>query len=628
MVGLRSRRVRLGCLAGLSAIALTAAGVVAPRWGNVSLTAADGTRLSIGAIRLGTNLIGAALAQDAETIIIENVLLELGFATYRLPRMEFAGTNLSRADLVGLFDKTAPGSLPSRLARLSAKRVSVPEIVVEQQIGPERQTTRYRNVTATDLNQGRIASILAEAAAFETKGGKGAGVSGTLGRMTVSDLDLTQAARVYGERSDGPPGELKRIYGAFSLENLDLRTDKDAEIRVSRIEGRDFSARPTKNSLVETMKVLGAADAPESASPAQQAKLLGASVEIFDAMAVGALEAVGIEVRDPSSKERATGRIQRIVYTGATGAQPSEARIEGLDITGKGGTARIGAIAFTGFAFGSTIEGLRELAERPPAEADAAALRKLIPTLGTVRLSGLAFDVPNESAKGPKPDNIRFGVKDIEVTANQPLNGIPTNLRLAVDHLTFDVPSDATEEGLKDLAAMGYRAVDLSWTTAASWNEPGSELVVREFSLRGSEMGSFTLRGVLGNVSRDVFNPDSALAMVALVGATAKSLDLTVENQGLFERVLAREAKKDRGTAEKLRREYGMAAAVGVPTMLGNSTSAKAIGQAVARFIAKPGRLTLSARTKDASGLGIADLAALDQPAAILGRLDVTATAE
>lgn len=628
MVGLRSRRVRLGCLAGLSAIALTAAGVVAPRWGNVSLTAADGTRLSIGAIRLGTNLIGAALAQDAETIIIENVLLELGFATYRLPRMEFAGTNLSRADLVGLFDKSAPGSLPSRLARLSAKRVSVPEIVVEQQIGPERQTTRYRNVTATDLNQGRIASILAEAAAFETKGGKGAGVSGTLGRMTVSDLDLTQAARVYGERSDGPPGELKRIYGAFSLENLDLRTDKDAEIRVSRIEGRDFSARPTKNSLVETMKVLGAADAPESASPAQQAKLLGASVEIFDAMAVGALEAVGIEVRDPSSKERATGRIQRIVYTGATGAQPSEARIEGLDITGKGGTVRIGAIAFTGFAFGSTIEGLRELAERPPAEADAAALRKLIPTLGTVRLSGLAFDVPNESAKGPKPDNIRFGVKDIEVTANQPLNGIPTNLRLAVDHLTFDVPSDATEEGLQDLAAMGYRAVDLSWTTAASWNEPRSELVVREFSLRGSEMGSFTLRGVLGNVSRDVFNPDSALAMVALVGATAKSLDLTVENQGLFERVLAREAKKDRGTAEKLRREYGMAAAVGVPTMLGNSTSAKAIGQAVARFIAKPGRLTLSARTKDASGLGIADLAALDQPAAILGRLDVTATAE
>jgi hypothetical protein len=245
-----------------------------------------------------------------------------------------------------------------------------------------------------------------------------------------------------------------------------------------------------------------------------------------------------------------------------------------------------------------------------------------------MRLSGLDFDVPNESARGRKTENIRFGVKRLEVTADRPVNGIPTNLRLAVDNVTFEVPSNASEEGLKDLAALGYRNVDLSWATAASWNEPGSELVVREVSVRGAEMGAFTLRGVLGNVGRDVFNPDSALALVALVGATAKSVDVTVENRGLFERVIAREARRTKGTADKLRREYGMAAAIGVPTILGNSASAKAIGQAMARFIAKPGRLSLTARTKDGGGLGVADLALLDQPAAILDRLEVTATAE
>ncbi|CAA9346739.1 MAG: hypothetical protein AVDCRST_MAG90-2211, partial [uncultured Microvirga sp.] len=422
--------------------------------------------------------------------------------------------------------------------------------------------------------------------------------------------------------------DLKRIFGAFSLENLELRTDKDAEIRITRITGRDFSARPTKNSLVETMKVLGAADAPDKASPAEQARLLGASVEIFDAMAVGSLEAVGIEIRDPSGKEQVAGRIQRIAYKAADGTQPSDARIEGLDVATKDGRTRIGAVAFTGFALGPTVEGLRELADGAPAEADAAVLRKLIPTLGALRLSGLDVDVPNQRGQAPKRENIRFGVKDIELTADRPVNGIPTDLRLALEHLTFDVPGDTAEQGLKDLAAMGYRAVDLSWTAAANWNEPGSELVVREVSLRGSQMGSVTLRGVLGNVGRDVFNPDSALALVALVGATAKSLDLTIENGGLFERFIAREAKINRGAAEKLRREYGMAAAIGVPTMLGGSPAAKAIGQAVARFIAKPGRLTLSARTKDAGGLGIADLTAFDQPGAILERLDITAAAE
>lgn len=627
MSGLGSRRFRVVGIAALAGLAI-AAGGVAPVWRDVTLTNADGARVTIGAIRLGASPIGAAFAQDAQTIALENVVLELGLSTYRLPRIEFAGTSLGRAELLSLFDGKASEPLAARLARLTARQVSAPEIIVEQQIGPERQTIRYRNVAATGLVQGRVASIVAETAALETKGGRAGAVAGTLGRLTIADLDLGEAMRVYAERRNGPPGELARIYGAFTLENVDLRTDKAVEIKVSRIGGRDFLARPTAGSLSDSMKVLGAADNPDKASPAEQAKLLGAAIEVLDAMAVGSLEAVGIDIRDPTDSNEATGRIARIAYTAGAGVQAADARIEGLEIVAKDGRARIASIAFTGFGFGATVDGLKDLAGRPSADPDPAVLRRLIPTIGTVRLAGLDFDVPNESAKGPRRQNMRFAVKDIEVTADKPLNGIPTNLRLAVDHLTFTVPSGSTEEGLKDLAAMGYGAVDLSWTTAASWTEPGNELVIREVSMRGSDMGSLMLRGVLGNVSRDVFHPDSAVALVALIGATAKNLDVTVVNQGLFERVIAREAKNDRAAGEKLRREYGMAAAVAVPTMLGNSAQAKTIGQAVARFIAKPGRLTLSARTKEAGGLGVADLALLDQPAAILDRLDITATAE
>jgi len=632
MRGHRSGRLCLTGLglAGLSLAALATAAAVKPEWREVSLASPDGTRLTIGAARLGTSLIGAALAQDAQTVVLENLVLELGVATYRIPRLTFEGTSLDRAGLTSLFAPSTPEPLAERLARLTAKQASAPEIFVEQAIGPERQTTRYRNVTATDLNQGRIASLAAEAAAMEVTGGPNGTILGTLGRVAVSDLDLTQAARVYTERGDGG-GERSRIYGAFSLENLELRTDKDAEITVSRVAGRDFMARATKNSLMDTIRVL-AAERPDEASPAEQARLLGAAVEILDAMAVGSLEAVGIEFRDPAGGD-AIGRIQRIAYASAAGAQPADARIEGLEIAAKDGRARIGTIALTGFSFGPTIEGLKELAERPLAEVDASALRKLIPTLGTLRVTGLEFDVPSETPKGSKPEdtkpeNIRFGVKDVELNAGQPVNGIPTDLRVAVHHVTFEVPAGTTDEGLKTLAALGYEAVDLSWTTAASWNEPGNELVLREVSVRGAEMGSVVLRGVLGNVGRDVFDPDSALAMVALVGATAKSLELTVENGGLVERVIAREAKRNRSSAEKLRREYGMAAAVGVPTLLGGSASAKAIGQAIARFIAKPGRLSLSARTKDAGGLGLADMTSFDQLDQILDRLEVTARAE
>ena len=92
--------------------------------------------------------------------------------------------------------------------------------------------------------------------------------------------------------------------------------------------------------------------------------------------------------------------------------------------------------------------------------------------------------------------------------------------------------------------------------------------------------------------------------------------------------LLEQEARKKNKSVDDLRKEFGMAAATGVPAMLGNSGSAKAIGQAIARFVAKPGKLSISARTKDPAGLGIADLGSVGQPGAILDKLEVTATAE
>jgi hypothetical protein len=133
---------------------------------------------------------------------------------------------------------------------------------------------------------------------------------------------------------------------------------------------------------------------------------------------------------------------------------------------------------------------------------------------------------------------------------------------------------------------------------------------------------------VLGSVSKDVFSPDAALASVALIGATAKSLDVLVENRGLFERLISRDAAQKGKSPDEVRREYGMGAAIVVPVMLGGGAAAKAVGQAVARFVAKPGRLAVQIKAKDAAGLGVADFAGNPDPTTILDKVDVTATAE
>jgi hypothetical protein len=325
--------------------------------------------------------------------------------------------------------------------------------------------------------------------------------------------------------------------------------------------------------------------------------------------------------------------VARIAYTGSVGGLTPDARLEGLEITSPDGTARVGTIAFTGFSFGSTAEGLKALKSGRIEDLDPEALRRLMPTIGTVRFSGLDFDLPNEAKegkpeKGQKAERVRFTLKDLELTADKPLNGVPTNLRLGLQNLAMPIDPATQDEGLKDLASLGYKQLDLSFTTAANWNEAGNELVIREVSTRIPDMGAISLKGVIGNVTKDVFNADTAIATVALVGAAAKNLDLTIENGGLFERFLNRESKKQSKTPEALRRELGTAVAVMVPALLGNSGQAKTIGQAVARFVAKPGRLSISAKTKSSAGLGFTDVMMLGEPVEILDKLDISAKSE
>ncbi|PPJ44356.1 hypothetical protein C0075_27130, partial [Rhizobium sp. KAs_5_22] len=86
-----------------------------------------------------------------------------------------------------------------------------------------------------------------------------------------------------------------------------------------------------------------------------------------------------------------------------------------------------------------------------------------------------------------------------------------------------------------------------------------------------------------------------------------KSLDLVVDNKGLFERYMAKAAKEQKSTPEALRRTYATATAFVVPAMIGNSEQAQTLSQAIGRFIAKPGRLTVNARSKDSSGMSLLD---------------------
>lgn len=570
----------------------------------------------------------AALAQGAD-VTLENVRLNLGEASYAAPRMVIRGTSLSQAEWTRLLDPASPDALPDRVARLQARTIECPELVAEVTSPQGRQRTTYRNVRIDDVGAGRIASIKADEGIVSPPD-QGGG-TGRFGRIALENFDIGRSvALFYGK---GAPGEvLQRIYGSFSIDDLTLDDGKGVTTRIGRMTGRDLAAKPTSSGWLGTINTLAANPDFKAGTPEQRRAGVAALGELFESVSFGSLEMTDLSFA-PADRTAGSGRVGRVAFTGATPGRPAELRLDGLEGGSPGqGKVKVSSLAFGGLSMKPILDTMGEDLSRGPPQG-AEAVRRLFAMIGSLRVAGVDAEMPEgrpgASADGPSSGrSTRFGLGQFELVTGAPVDGLPSDIRLTLRNVAVPIPANPTDSSMKEIASLGYDRLDASVVANLGWNEPGREIVLRELSVDGADMGSAVLRGVVGNITRDAFNADTAVASVALLGAAAKSAEVTVENRGLFERIIAREARRQKRPPEDIRREYGMAAAIGIPAVLGNSPAAKALSQAVARFVAKPGRLVIRARARQNAGYGAADFAAAPDPASILNALEITATAE
>ena len=89
--------------------------------------------------------------------------------------------------------------------------------------------------------------------------------------------------------------------------------------------------------------------------------------------------------------------------------------------------------------------------------------------------------MPNAESKAPTPERAKFALKNLAITADKPLNGVPTNLRLDLQNLTAPLPAESEDESVKTLIGLGYPTIDRSAGFAAAWNEAAREIAFREF---------------------------------------------------------------------------------------------------------------------------------------------------
>lgn len=585
-------------------------------------------------------LASPALAADFE---IDNLRLDFGALTITAPRIAVKGSALEREAFIALFGTATGEGAVARMTRLDADEISAPELVFEQSIGPDKQVTRYRDVRFLQVRAGRIASGEAAQGTVAMTGAAAGPISGTIKRTSFTDFDLKQTARVLTERSQpGVTEPLLPLFGRFELDGYALDMGPAGKMSMGRMTSRGFSARvgdEPVGALLARVATLseaqrGAGTLPDAPKTPEERQLGLALLSLYDTFTYGTGEARDFAM-NVVAPPKAGGKpdpvemtIARIAFGEDTPAKSGIA-LEGLRFAGAGGKGSLDSISHSGFSFGPVIAELKALLARPDADPDTLDLRKFIPTIGTIRLTGLSVEAPQPAIRGqPALPPMKIGLGTFELRAGEQLNGVPTSLGLTIDRLVAPVTEGPGNPAAHDLIAMGFRSLDLSAKLDLAWDAARSELAIRALSLGGAGMARLDASGTLGNITRDLFASDLALAQVAALGATVRNVEARLQNFGLLEKIVENEARKARRKPEDLRREVSMMANLGLAAMLGPSDAAKTLTAAISRFAAKPGTLSVAASARSASGLGLADVITLTDPTEIFDKIDLKANAE
>ncbi|MCJ2036096.1 hypothetical protein [Methylobacterium sp. J-068] len=565
-------------------------------------------------------------ASAVQDVTLQDVTLTFGDTVLRAPRITASGTRLSKDELAALLTSGPGEAWPARLVRLDAASLAIPELRVER-TGPaaSNPVVVYRDVVARDVRAGRIAELTATGASILVAAGPQRG-TGTYGRLRATDLDLAVLARLYGEPGDGKSA-LQRVYAGFSAEDVAYVDARGTAVTIARIEGHDLSGRQIPATWTGALQAFTGVDY-DTVTPAERSRLMTLGADLAEAVSIGTLEATGLIVQEAKPRDGFRLGIARMGLTSA-GAALDDITFSGSD----GAKAHLARLSLGGFSLSPTIAALRKLAALTTAPSDAD-LRLLTPSLGTLALKDLSLDLPAEP-QGPRdpadpkapaaPTHV--GLRDGSMNFAAPRDGVPTAGRLSLSGLTLPASAVAGVPGLGSLGLYGYSDLDLALVADTSWNEATRELKLGEVSVSGKDMGSVRLNGMIGGIGPEVFNPDVTISSFAMLSATAKALDLTIENTGLFDRFIAAQSKVLSLKPEELKQEYVTASVFGVPAILGNSVGAKAIGAAMGQFVTKPGTLSLSLRPKNGTGIGMLEFGAAPTPAALLDRLDVNAKA-
>lgn len=573
----------------------------------------------------GASPFGASIVRAQSAVTLENLAFKGEVGSVRIPSITVEGSTASKAELEALFDPTTLATLGQRVGKLSARRIAIPLIEVTQLSPEATATTVYRDVVMTDMRDGMVASATIGAMTGNAKPRDGAkvfpGFDVGLGATTLKGMDLGLSMRFLFDKAQ--PGEALKT--ALAEQNIGKITYSFGDAGTATIESvtmRDFKLRPLKTPLMDLVAMAERMKGQKNKESERMA--IGFVSDIFGAMSFGDMQMRGLqgEMKQPGNKPTVRFAMERMAMAGGADV-PGRFQMQGLKFGSGPDAVGIGEVAVDGVSLPGLMAALDRLsaaAEPSPADLDPAAF---VPKVDLVRFSGVDIDVPD--TKDAK-QRIKAKLGLFEVKMANHIGPIPASLAIALDKLQMDIPAATKEKGLQEILALGYKSFDLSGRYDQAWNEATKSLAINELSLRSAGMFAASAKAELINVPKEIFTLDKAVAAVAALGVNAKSLQVRLQNDSLFEKLIAKQARDARRKVEDVRAELAAGATLMVPMFLGDHPAAKAIGTALGKFVADPKTLKVTVTAKG-PGLGATDFIAVSNPMDLLKRVDIEAAA-
>ncbi len=591
-----------------------------------------------GHFRIGrTTLHGApfsvatpAFAAAGKSVEFEDISGEFGSFSVGIPQLKIVGSNLTEKELTALFDAESSTPLSERLAKLNADSIESNEVTLSQDTGDDHTAeTVYSNIKATGVVAGKVATFNVESIEQNADLKDGSTLTLKSGSMAGTGYNLPLSARFLFEKGTASePLQVASEPTKWSDITYTIAKDgaEGTEVKIGAVQFGTIKMRAMTTSMFDWLQNFKPHAPGEKPDSKEIAALMPVAADLLRAVEFSA-EVTQISFKALEGTQSPEGKIGRVAISDFGKGGIGALSIEGISITGPGkiGHGELSSVGYKGLMLSPFFD---TLAAAATADFKDFNPRNAFPSVAQVGFAGLSVDVPAPDGVANSADgkNVKFSVGKFEANLADYLSGIPTTVTAGFDHVVFDAPPADASTNSKMLRDLGISKFDGSAKLSLAYSEASKEISLNELSANDPAFGKLAFKGLIGGVSKDVFDADQAKAISAAIGATVKSLDVKLENSGVIDKIIALKAKESGQSPDDFKKGLVTMAAGTIPALLGgDSPAAKIISDAVSKFLGDPKNLHVELTSKD--GLGMADLGSIGAPSELLKKIEVKAGA-